>query len=85
MILDFFIKSISTDITDVAPLKDFSWMTHSEESCQASIFNQQLSLKETNSFLNAIMPKKKISAQTININFLSLKNVKFKRLHFTVT
>lgn len=47
-ILDFFIKSISTDITDVAPLKDFSWMTHSEESCQASIFNQQLSLKETN-------------------------------------
>lgn len=46
--LGFFIKSSSTDITKVAPLKDFSWMTPSEESCKASIFNQQLALKETN-------------------------------------
>lgn len=44
----FFIKSISTDITEVAPLKDFSWMTLSGDICKATIFNQQLSLKETN-------------------------------------
>lgn len=45
----FFIKSSSTDITEVAPLKDFSWMTLSEEVVRLpSSINIWLLRKRTN-------------------------------------